>query len=105
MSARNSKPDKEPAMTASEFPAVPAVVDAMKQEITDLIADGTVPANVATFADLHDYIDANMLAEDLFPEFPDTEDDDIVQNYMDASVEVLNPAQDAVDAWLRNGRQ
>jgi hypothetical protein len=91
-------------MTAKDFPTVPATVEAIKAEITELITDGTVPATVKSFSELHDYVDANMLAEDIFPAQPDFDDDDAVQDWFDKAIEILNPAQDVVSAWLEAGR-
>lgn len=91
-------------MTVTEYPAVQPVVAAMKAEILDLIKDGTVPETVSSFSELHDYIDANMLAEDLFPSDVDFYDDDATEAHFARVIEVLNPAQDEVNVWLHRGR-
>lgn len=89
-------------MPTSDFPTVPAVIDRMKAEINELIDAGTIPADVSSFSQLHDFIDANMLAEDLFPPFPEEMDDE--DDYMDRVVVIFNPASFAVDDWLAAGR-
>lgn len=77
-----------------------------KAEILGEIAAGNLPATVATFAELHDYLDANELGG-LCEEGSATaalalgemlgEDSDDAANF-------ANEVQDAVDAWLRAGR-
>jgi hypothetical protein len=86
-----------------EYPSVPVFVAAVKAEILELIADGTIPATVTTFSELHDYIDANMLGEDLFPPMPEAEDDDD-DDYWEAMHELVSDAQDDVHQWLQAGR-
>jgi enolase len=76
----------------------------MKAEITALIEDGTIPADVQTFAQLHDYVDANMLADDLFPGPTDEETEEEADARREANADVFNPASDAVNAWLKAGR-
>ena len=80
------------------------IVAGMKAEINELMADGTIPASASSFSELHDYVDANMLAEDHFPGGPEDEDDEAFELRMDAHAEMFNPASDAVDAWLKAGR-
>lgn len=61
------------------------VIDQAKVDIRRDIADGTIPADVASFTDLHDHVDANAYLEPL-------------------DVQDANAAADALDQWLRNGR-
>lgn len=91
-------------MPATEFPTVQAVVVEMKKEILDLIKLQVIPANVSSFSELHDYIDANMLAEDIFPPQPDFTDDDAVEAYYEKANEIFNPASTQVSLWLSNYR-
>lgn len=59
------------------------------------IMNGLVPATVGTFADLHDYVDANCYGSlDKWP--GDLNDDRFVS--------MVNRAQSRVDAALREGR-
>lgn len=77
-----------------------AAIARAKAEILGEIADGRVPATVATFSELHDYLDANELGglcEDGTPisaiALPD-----------DGDMAFANAVQDAVHAWLEAGR-
>jgi hypothetical protein len=82
-----------------------AVVEAMKSEIEAWIAGGVVPQDVASFAALHDYIDANMLAFEVYGTEPaDDETDEQAEARMDRETPIFNAASDAVDAWLKAGR-
>lgn len=84
----------------------------MKSEILADIASGTVPETVSSFSELHDYVDANCyggFCEDDYiakawgvSGFPS--DDDFPENLMDTVVDFENDAQNAVHAWLANGR-
>jgi hypothetical protein len=67
-----------------------------KEEISDDIAAGIVPAGVASFAELHDYVDANEYGGLCDPEaYGDSE------RY---GVEFAAAVQDALDAWVKAGR-
>lgn len=82
-----------------------AVVAAMKAEIRELIAQDVVPADVDSFAALHDYVDANMLAFEVYGTEPaDDETDEQAEARMDRETPIFNAASDAVDAWLKAGR-
>ena len=74
--------------------------DRMKTEILADIAKGIVPSTVASFSELHDYVDANGyggLFDGPLPSEMEEEDGDIY----DACT---NRAQDIVNAWLKAGR-
>jgi hypothetical protein len=86
----------------ADYPTAAALAAAMKTEILQLIADGTIPATVATFSELHDYVDANMLGEDLYGEYP--EDEDAAEEMMEAWTAAFNPASNTISAWLAAGR-
>jgi hypothetical protein len=82
-----------------------AVVAAMKAEIRELIAQDVVPADVDSFAALHDYVDANMLAFEVYGTEPaDDETDEQAEARMDRETPVFNAASNEVDAWLAAGR-
>jgi hypothetical protein len=72
------------------------VVACMKREILDDIESGVLPSNVRTFADLHDYTDANLYgnAEQIL---------DVLGP--DAEVDIFNRASNEIDQWLKGGRQ
>ncbi len=74
-----------------------------KSSIADLILKGTIPATVASFVELHDYIDANELGalcdESTWPDV----DGESAAAHADRIAE-CGQVQDTVDAWLRDGR-
>jgi hypothetical protein len=74
------------------------IVSTMKAQILDDIHEGTVPADVKTYSQLHDYVDANMYGnwENLAP----IENDE----QWDALTTVVGQAQDTVNEWLAQGR-
>jgi hypothetical protein len=57
-------------------------------EIDSDIADGTVPATVATFGELHDHVDANDYAQQVGVPFLEGDDD---------PWQVFNAVEDEVD--------
>lgn len=69
---------------ARKHVATECLVDIAKSEIRDDIASGQVPAEVGTFSDLHDYVDANQYGGEL-------------------TLEEAVVVQDSVDQWLRAG--
>lgn len=75
---------------------ITGAVDRAMEEIDQDVASGRVPATVATFSELHDYVDANEyggLTEDHW-----FADDDLGR--IDEAIEV----QARVDTWIRGGR-
>lgn len=75
-------------------------VEASKTQIRLDIDNDVVPATVATFSELHDYVDANEYGG-LTEDWPWVGLSGWLQEeYMDASEEVQN----RVDAWLKAGR-
>lgn len=82
---------EKPAINTSE------IVATMKQEILSDMAAGIVPTTVTDFAELHDYVDANMYA------------DDALQAYEEATgqewLDYINAVQDEVHEWLKSGRK
>ncbi|UXE05383.1 hypothetical protein SEA_RENNA12_32 [Arthrobacter phage Renna12] len=76
--------------------------DKMKAEIRALIADGTIPEEVGSFSELHDYIDANMLAHELVPPV-DLDDETAAYAHNEEWARKFNAASDMVNEWLRNG--
>lgn len=89
------------------------LVARMKREIDADIAAGMVPAAVTSFCALHDWVDANGYGglceegafEALEAAFGGTRP---VGQMLDASppdlLDLINEAQDQVDAWLKRGR-
>jgi hypothetical protein len=79
------------------MPCVPFVSSAMRiaraqVEIAADIASGRVPATVTSFAELHDYVDANEYGGFCDEYGPIDSRDNI------------NFVQDTLDTWIRNGR-
>ena len=68
-------------------------IAAIKREILQ----DTVLSDCKTFAQLHDYCDANMLGFECLPEY--VEGTDMTERTMDFA----NQAQTAIDQWLRDG--
>lgn len=73
---------------------VEAIVERMKAEITADLESGRVPAKVASFADLHDYVDANEYGGLCSEECP-------FDAGTDADADIINRAQEIVDRWLQ----
>ncbi|QOI67676.1 hypothetical protein SEA_ORCANUS_31 [Arthrobacter phage Orcanus] len=76
--------------------------DRMKSEILALIAAGTIPESVGSFSELHDYIDANMLAEDLVPAV-DYDDEAAAEAHGEEWAAKFNAASAIVNEWLVGG--
>lgn len=72
------------------------IAERIKAEVVEDVRGGRVPADVATFSELHDYVDANDyfdLGGDDCPLDPGREED----------CTVLNAASSIVDGWLWSG--
>lgn len=82
-------------MTAQQYD-FEATVARVKAEVLADIEAGIVPADVGSFSQLHDFVDANCYggAED----YPGEE------FCTDAFCNFWNRVQNAVDAWLKAGR-
>lgn len=64
----------------------------VKAEIAEDIAQGVVPETVASFSELHDYVDANTYAGLCDDDNADVTTDELIE------------MQDAVHEWLAAGR-
>jgi len=79
----------------------------MKAEILSDVENGIVPPTVASFSELHDYVDANLyggteaLLDELDADVPDT--DEGHSNALTALCDLANPAMDTVDSWIKAG--
>ena len=62
-----------------------------KREVLADVAAGVVPVTVASFSELHDYVDANGYGGAFEDDAPDTND------------ELWDALQDAVDGWIKSG--
>lgn len=74
---------------------ITAAIARAKDEILGDIADGIVPASVASFSELHDYTDANEYAGFC------TSDGDV--DWISGDDDGGNRVQNAVDAWIKTG--
>lgn len=69
-----------------------ALAEQAKAEVLDAVLGGQVPADVHSFEELHDYVDAN--------DFGTSELDGDGDDY---DIEVLAAMQDLVHEWIRSG--
>lgn len=72
------------------------IIERSKREILEDIEAGTVPSTVATFSELHDYVDAN--------EYGGLCEEDSIVGAYGGWVDDANKIQNAVNAWLVAGR-
>lgn len=86
------------------------VINRMKNEIEVLVSEFWIPADVKSFAELHDYIDANELGGfcDDTVNTPLIEalggwDDSEHENPCQAYIDFVDECQNAVDAWIKTG--
>lgn len=95
---------------ADKLKPLPEVIAQMKQEVLADILNKTVPVDVATYGDLHDYVDANC-----YGGFCDDDGitDALIEQHggrepkneamPDAVIDFMNAAQNAIGAWLASG--
>lgn len=74
-------------------------------ELTGFISSGEIPETVKSFAECHDYIDANCVGgafhwEEVCPNVSDSND----QKYMEDHCEFWNAVQSNCDKWIKAGR-
>jgi hypothetical protein len=84
------------------------VVERMKREILEDVKLGQVPVTVKTFAELHDYVDANEyggFCEDQFTAALMEHFGGLAENtgMPQEMLDFINAAQDAIDVWLKEG--
>lgn len=88
------------------IPTTKQLAERIKAEILKDIQLGHVPNTVRSFADLHDHVDANCYGdtEALFDHFvSESATDQEHQKKLDALMDVMNPAMDIVDKWIKEG--
>ena len=91
-------------MTVTEWPTVDQAVIHMKIELLKELQLDTFQADeINSFADLHDYLDANMLCEDIFPVLPDEAEDEVWNDFFEKAHDIMEPAQHRVNAWIIAG--
>ena len=69
----------------------------MKSEILHDISDGTIPADIMYFKDLHNYVDANE-----YGGFTDKGDRVLNGLPIDQKIDVMNYCTQVVDHWLKS---
>ena len=85
--------------SSSEDALMDATVERMKAEIRHDVSKGLVPPTVATFSELHDYVDANEYGGLCEDDCPDEFD------FSRAGLARINTMTGRVDEWLRGGRK
>lgn len=94
--------------TTVAVPTLEQTVQRMKSEVLADVARGQVPNSVASFGDLHDYVDANEyggfcedeLADAMIAHFGGRDAD---EGMPDAFITFMNDAQTAIDTWIKEG--
>lgn len=89
-------------MSTLPAPTLTQTVERIKNDITADILDGTLPADVADFSTLHDYVDANCYGGMCDDGFSDRFGDGDEGN--DAWMRHCDAAQEAIHQWLVAGR-
>ena len=83
------------------------LAERMKVEIIADVKAGIVPPSAKTFAELHDFVDANCYGgtEALLDEFSEAAGgtEQIRQHALDALIDLMNPAIEIVNSWLGEG--
>jgi len=94
-------PDGSPERIPTDDDIRAAIRLAEAQVLAD-IRSGRVPSTVTTFAELHDYVDANEYGGLCQPgPFWQAGDSDDRPDTFDARMTAAGAVQDAVDGWLR----
>lgn len=84
------------------------IIERMKHEVLVDVKTGQVPTTVKTFAELHDYVDANKYGGFCEDKFANA----LIENFggLDEKtgmpqemLDFINAAQDAIDAWIKEG--
>ncbi len=98
----------EAVLSKNIVPTLNETVERMKSEILADVRSGKVPRNIASFGDLHDFVDANTYGgfcdNDLAAQFDaqfrtETDDDDDMPKGL---CDYFNAAQDVVNEWIGN---
>lgn len=87
----------EPEM--SDTATISRYADEIMKAIDEDIANGCVPAGIASFSALHDHVDANMYVIDaMHDDFPEPDSDECL--FSDEETDAANAAMDEVDRRL-----
>jgi hypothetical protein len=82
-----------------------SVVRQAKQEILTDIARGIVPYTLRSFAELHDFVDANEYGGLTEGVYPRSDGDRARDEIGDAETAFANRVQNALDGWIKRGRR
>lgn len=101
MNKREQYLNKERAFTVEQS------VARMKEEIEIDVRRGVLPANVGSFSELHDFVDANeyggfcidRLADAMIAQYGGR--DKGTEAMPDSMMKHISDAQDAIDVWIR----
>lgn len=90
------------------IPTLDETIARMKAEVLADLADAMTPRTINSFADLHDYCDANCYGGFCEDEFNDAllghfGGRDTDGGWPQAMHDYINAAQDAIDAWIKAG--
>lgn len=89
----------------AEFQLIRNQIRIAEAEINMDIDKGTVPADIQSFEDLHEHVDANMYVSDLHREASPVADYCADNGYaVQGCMRVANEITEPLDRWLRNGR-
>lgn len=95
-------------VTPKPMPEIPmqtlAIIARAKTEILADIAEGRVPSTVTTFAELHDFADANEYGGLCEIEMLDDDEPGYDEDAAEAHNAMCNRVQNTLDAWIRAGR-
>lgn len=78
-----------------------AVLAAAKDEVKEDVRSGRVPADVRSFSELHDHVDANGYGGAF--DWPCLPSEDRDEDYLTAFCDFWNGVQDAVHEWIASG--
>jgi hypothetical protein len=82
------------------------LAESIKTHIRQRVTEGVIPSTVKSFAELHDYCDANVLGdtEALFEQIVTESSSDKEHDRKLATLSAItDPAMEIVDAWIKVG--
>jgi hypothetical protein len=91
-----------PPVTVEQGVAI--VTEWAKLDVISHVEEGHVPATVAGFSELHDYVDANGYGGAFdWPDQPTDAEGCVEEAYLDQFHAFWNAVQDNLDAWIKAG--
>jgi hypothetical protein len=106
--SRHNIEDLEVCGEISDSAMLKEVIERMKREVIADVKSGQVPRTVKTFAELHDYVDANEyggFCDDAFMHMLTQHFGGLDENkgMPEGMLDFLNAAQDSIDVWIKEG--